>query len=99
MKNKLDTSSSAFPALAPRGHRKRIGTQVRVLLSSTTVDVDTKFHLGIWQLVTGHNLGGVLDQLVGFAKAKGFPRAAHKKAGAQDSTPDAPAPTAKTAAS
>jgi hypothetical protein len=98
MKTKPDTSS-AFPAVATRGHRKRIGSEVRVLLSSTTVDVDTKFHLGIWQSVTGRNLGGVLDDLVGFAKSKGYPRSIHKKASAGDSTPAAPAPTAKTAAS
>jgi hypothetical protein len=99
MKNKPDTSAESFPALAARGHRKRIGSEVRVLLSSTTVDVDTKFHLGIWQIVTGRNLGGVLDDLVGFAKSKGYPRSIHKKAGAGDSTPAAPAPTAKSLSS
>jgi hypothetical protein len=92
MNDKPDTS---FPTLAARGHRPRIGKEPRVLLSSTTVDVSTKLHLGLWQIETGHNLGGVLDASVAFAKAKGFPRAAHKKsASVRGSTPATPATTA-----
>jgi hypothetical protein len=92
METKPDTS---FPALAARGHRPRIGKEPRVLLSSTTVDVSTKLHLGLWQIETGHNLGGVLDASVAFAKSKGFPRASHKKkAEGMRSTASSPALTA-----
>ena len=92
MENKPDTS---FPTLAARGHRPRIGKEPRVLLSSTTVDPLTKSTLADWQAQTGHNLGGVLDASVAFAKAKGFPRAAHKKsASVRGSTPATPATTA-----
>lgn len=92
MDKKPDTS---FPALAARGHRPRIGKDPRVLLSSTTVDPLTKSTLAGWQADTGRNLGGVLDASVNFAKAKGFPRASHKKkAGARSSTSATPAPTA-----
>jgi len=88
-------TENQFPALAARGHRPRIGKEPRVLLSSTTVDPLTKSTLADWQRDTGHNLGGVLDASVSFAKSKGFPRASHKKkAGARSSTSATPAPTA-----
>jgi predicted secreted protein len=82
--------ATPFIALAVRGHRKRIGKEVRVLLSSTTVDVTTKETLAAWKEQTGRNLGGVLDATVSFAKSRGFPRTSDKKTASVRSTgPDA----------
>jgi hypothetical protein len=91
----IPIKAAPFIAIAPRGHRQRIGKEPRVLLASTTVDVSTKAQLKVWQSTSNKNLGAVLDSCVSFAKQKGFARSLPKNnAGAPSSTSATPASTA-----
>jgi hypothetical protein len=59
------------PIAPKRGHRKKFGKHARVMLSGATVDVATKRQIGTWCGVT-LSVGLLLDQLIAFAKARGF---------------------------
>lgn len=55
---------------APRGHRRRFSKHLRVFLAGT-VDVATDRQVNRWAGKT-LSIGRVLDQIVAFAKRKGF---------------------------
>lgn len=71
--------ASSFLSLAVRGHRKRIGKEPRVHLSSTTVDVQTKAQIVKWVADMGATQGVVLDKLTEFGSANGFLQKAKRR--------------------